>query len=122
MSEWGSCKRVLLETEYERGDQRQATYVEDRESLSLAGVGVLLAQGDQLLGQTLGLLCLGPCCGYRLVFEEGCDEVSKQSLTVRAAARQMSVFLKSACHDFSLLSFPAGVALWVSRELCRSSG
>lgn len=105
----------------DRGDKRMATYVEDGESLSLAGVGVLLAQSDQLLGQTLGFLGLGPCCGYRLVLEEGCDEVSEQSLTVRAAARQVSVFLESACHVFSLTSFSAGVALWASRELCRSS-
>jgi hypothetical protein len=37
--------------------------------------------------------------------------VSEQSLTVRAAARQMSVFLESACHVFSLTSILAGVAL-----------
>ena len=100
--------------------KRVTTYVEDGESLSLAGIGVLLAQGDQLLGQTLGFLGLRPCCGYRLVLKQRCDEVSEQSLTMRAAARQVSVFLKSACHDFSLTSFSAGVALWASRELCRS--
>ena len=98
------------------------TYVKDGESLSLAGIGVLLAQGDQLLGQTLGFLGLGPCCGYRLILEEGCDEVSEQSLTVRAAARQVPVFLESACHVFSLASFPAGVARWASRVLCYSGG
>lgn len=82
--------------------KRMRTYVEDGKSLSLAGVGVLLAQGDQLLSQTLGFLGLGPCCGYRFVLEERCDEVSEQSLTVRAAARQVSVFLESACHIFFL--------------------
>jgi hypothetical protein len=95
----------------ESRERERATYVKDGQSLSLAGIGVLLAQGDQLLGQTLGFLCLGPCRGYRLVLEEGCDEVSEQGLTVRAAARQMSVFLESACHVFSLTSILAGVAL-----------
>ena len=102
--------------------EREATYVEDGQSLSLASIGVLLAQSDQLLGQTLGFLGLGPCRGYRLVLEQGCDEVSEQSLTVRAAARQVSVFLESACHVFFLeRRFAAGVALWASRGLCRSS-
>lgn len=101
------CQKLIGESRYGaesrgEGDESRATYVEDGESLSLASIGVLLAQGDQLLGQTLGFLGLGPCCGYRLVLEEGCDEVSEQSLTVRAAARQMSVFLESACHVFFL--------------------
>lgn len=40
------------------------TYIENLQSASAAGLGVLLAQRDQLVCQTLGLLGLGPC---------GCD-------------------------------------------------
>lgn len=91
------------------------TYVEDGESPSLAGVGIFLAQGDQLLSQTLGFLSFGPCCVYRFVFEQRCDEISEQSLTMRAGARQVSVFLESAGHSFffAVVSCPSGGALTI---------
>lgn len=47
-----------------RGEGGPATYVEYGQSASLASLGILLAQGDEFLGQTLGLLSLVPCGGY----------------------------------------------------------
>lgn len=38
----------------------ERTYVEDGECASLAGFGVLLAQCDEFLGQSLGFLCFVP--------------------------------------------------------------
>lgn len=40
-----------------------STYVENLQCTSPTRFGVLLAQGNQLLGQALGLFGLGPCRG-----------------------------------------------------------
>lgn len=80
--------------------REERSYVENGQRLSLAGFGVLFAQRNQLLGQPLGFLGFWPGGGYGFVFEERGDEVSEQGLPVRAAARQVSVFLESARHFF----------------------
>jgi hypothetical protein len=65
---------------------------------------VLLPQRHELLGQPLRLLCLVPCCRYRFVLEERCDEVAQKCLPMRRRPAQGAVLHVAARHDGSWLS------------------
>lgn len=74
------------------------TYEEDSQCPSPAGFCVLLAQRDQLLRQSLGLLGLGPCRRDGLMLEEGGDEVAEEGLSMRRLPAEMAVFGRAAGH------------------------
>lgn len=86
------------------------TYVESRQRCSPASLGVLLAQGNQFLCQSLGLLGLGPCCCDRLVLEKGCDQIPKQCLTVSRVTAEVTVFVRAAGHGACLSRSKPGIS------------
>lgn len=84
---------------FEKEKIRTASYIKRRQCAFPTGFGVLLAQGDQLLGQSLRLLGLGPCGCDGFMLEEGGDEVAEQSLSVRGLAAQMAELGSTSGHS-----------------------
>lgn len=93
MKNWGLSSMVIMAGEF------RITYIENLQSPSSARLRVLLAQSDQLIGQPLGLLCLGPCRCDRFILEKRGNQVSKQGLSMRRIAAQVPIFSSSAGHD-----------------------
>lgn len=74
------------------------TYIENLQSTSPTSLRVLLAQGNQLVGQPLGLLGLVPCRCDRLVLEKRGDQIAEQGLSMGGLAAQVPVFSSAAGH------------------------
>lgn len=70
----------------ERGEGGGETNVEDLSCAATAGFGVLLAHGDEFLGEALGFFGFGPGGGDGFVLEEGSDEIPEEGLAVRGGA------------------------------------
>lgn len=77
---------------------QEPTYVEYFLRLCTTRVGVLLAEGDELLGQPLGFFGFGPGRPDGLVGDEGGDEVAEEGLAVGGRAVQVPVFQGTARH------------------------
>jgi hypothetical protein len=59
---------------------------------------VPLSQCNQFFGQALCFFCLWPgrCDGF--MFDEGCDEISQEGLSVRRLSAEMTVFGCASSH------------------------
>ena len=74
------------------------TYIENTLGTTPGCLGVALGEGDELLGQALGLLGLGISGVDGLVLDERGDQVAQQSLAMRRATAQVPVFDVGAGH------------------------
>lgn len=90
-----------------------ATYIENTLCLPPRRLVVPLCQGDELIRHALCLLSFGPCCLYRLLLDEGGDQVAKEGLSVGRVAAEGPEFHVAACHLCCVLG---GIA--PSRSLC----
>lgn len=111
-------KYVLRKKSKDRG---AASYIKRRQCALPARFGVLLAQGDQLLGQSLRLLGLGPCGCDGFMLEERGDEVAEEGLSVRGLAAQMAEFGSTSGHSVGGgesglfdMGFFSGRSVWIS--------
>jgi hypothetical protein len=57
-----------------------------------------LSQSNQFFGQALRFFGLGPCRGDGFMFDEGCNEVSQEGLSVRGTSAKMTVFGCASSH------------------------
>lgn len=56
------------------------------------------AQCNQFFGQALRFFGLGPCRCDGFMFDEGCDEISQEGLSVRRTSAEMTVFGCTSSH------------------------
>lgn len=79
-------------------DLEVPTYEEYTLRLGTTRIGIFLAQGYQLLGQSLRFFGFRPGRLYGFMGYKGGDEVAEEGLAVRGVAVQMPVFQSAASH------------------------